>query len=87
MTTLSAAYTNIIGARAISFALASDAGAIKGRSVCKSGATTTSTQMPDNVLSATPKIFSDIIETDPNTSAAWTNTNFNAAEFGWEVRS
>jgi hypothetical protein len=31
--------------------------------------------------------YSQVFETDPNTSAAWTLTGLNAAEFGWEVIS
>jgi hypothetical protein len=84
-TALGASYTDIKGARLVSYALASDAGTIKGRAICKSGVTTGTGS--DNTMLATAQAFSFMFETDPNTGAPWSNANINAAEFGWEVRS
>lgn len=84
-TVLGGSYTDIKGARLISYAQSSDAGVIKGRNICKSGAVTANGS--DLTMAPTVQVFSSMFETDPNTSAAWTNANINAAEFGWEVRS
>ena len=60
-----------------------DAGTRQVCGVVRSGTTdfdgTTRTCASSYVVSA------DLYETDPNTAAAWTNTNFNAAQFGYKV--
>jgi hypothetical protein len=59
-----------------------DAGSRNIKSLCKSGATTstgTSQALPSSYAYLT-----QIWETDPNTAAAWTEANLNAAEFGVE---
>lgn len=55
------------------------------RAKCKSGATTGSGS--DRTLSIIYDVFHDSFDKDPNTSAAWTRTNLNAAEFGIEART
>lgn len=79
------AYADIRGVKVTALAVASDAGAIKGRNRVYSA--TTSQYGADNTLGATAQGFADIIEKDPNTSSQWTTANLNAAQFGWEVRS
>ncbi len=60
-----------------------DAGARQVAGVCRSGST--------NFVGATQTLgsgylyTSDLYETDPNTSAAWTQTNLNNAQFGVKV--
>jgi hypothetical protein len=79
---LSPAYS-VRGVRAVGYVLASDAGAKKGRLLCKSGATTGTGS--DVTLTTTAQVTSTIFETDP-AAGMWTPANLNAAEFGWEVR-
>jgi hypothetical protein len=59
-----------------------DAGSRNIKSLCKSSSTTstgTSQALPSSYAYLT-----QVWETDPNTAAAWTETNLNAAEFGVE---
>jgi hypothetical protein len=58
-----------------------DATARSIRLVAKSGATV-GDNGADIALSTTYQSYNAIFETDPNTSAAWTPTALNAAEFG-----
>lgn len=83
MANLSRGSGTIYGAVATAWAGNSDAGAQSIKHVAKSGATTdvgtavavTTTYVP------LPKVY----EVDPNTSAAWTVSNLNSAEFGVQV--
>ena len=59
-----------------------DSGTRQIKSLCKSGATTTTGAT--QTLSSSYAYFKEIYETDPNTAAAWTETNLNSAEFGVE---
>jgi hypothetical protein len=59
-----------------------DAGTRNIKSLCKSGATTST-----GASQALPSSYAYLLqvwETDPNTAAAWTEANFNSAEFGVE---
>jgi hypothetical protein len=58
-----------------------DAGARAYRVTCKSGATTIDNGS-DIYLATGYQTISQVYETDPNTSAAWTISGVNAAEFG-----
>lgn len=60
-----------------------DAGARSIASVVRSGGT--DTDGTTQALSTSYLDYMQIIEQDPNTSAAWTKTGFNAAEFGHTV--
>lgn len=60
-----------------------DAGARSIQSVIRSSAT--ELDGTANPLATTYTYYLQISETDPNTSAAWTGTNVNAAEFGVKV--
>jgi len=57
----------------------SDAGTASFNQVAISGGTTRTTAQSTG---ASYSYFSDVMETDPNTSSAWTLANFNAATFG-----
>ena len=73
----------IYGVQANLTAKKDDAGARTIAAMCKSSSTTSdgSTQS----LSTSYTQFREMWATDPNTSAAWTKTNLNAAEFGIKV--
>lgn len=60
-----------------------DAGARSICSVVRSGGA--DTDGTSQALSTSYALYRQIIEQDPNTSAAWTKTGFNAAEFGEKV--
>lgn len=78
--------TTILGVQVNALVDKSDAGTRTAANVIKSGATTLvkATYSP---VTTTPIFYSNIQETDPNTSAAWTQSNLNAAEFGIKVIS
>lgn len=61
----------------------SDAGAVSAKAAIKSGATIA--YGATRTLSQTATTYTDALPTDPNTGAAWTLSNLNAAEFGAEV--
>lgn len=63
-------------------ALKTDASRRSLRGDIKSGATIVDTGRDLDLLETTWQFFQGISETDPNTSAQWTATNINAAEFG-----
>lgn len=63
--------------------LKSDAASRGASSVVKSGATTA--YGTSRALSTSQTMYTYIHETDPNTSAAWTEANVNAAEFGFQA--
>lgn len=74
---------SIFGIMVNTFVYNPDAGLRKGRSFVKSGATTGN----GTEVTLTPTMLRtfQVLETDPNDSAAWTPTKLNAAEFGFEV--
>jgi hypothetical protein len=75
----------IKGARLLLLAKKDDAGARSIAPTVKSGAT--EDDGTTAALSTSYVYYSKIWETDPNTSAAWTAANLNAAEFGVEVKA
>lgn len=60
-----------------------DAGEMSLKLVCKSGATTDVSSTAIVPILNTPKGAVRCYDNDPNTAAAWTETNANAAEFGF----
>ncbi|MDQ3565725.1 MAG: hypothetical protein M3436_16975 [Pseudomonadota bacterium] len=75
--------SSIFGVQILANAKKDDAGARSVATVTRSGVT--DFDGATQALSTSYVYYSDIRETDPNTSAAWTKTNFNAAEFGVKV--
>jgi hypothetical protein len=76
---------SIFGVQATLSAKKSDAGSRGLGVVCKNSSTTS--DGPDTALSTTYAYLLRILETDPATSAAWTENGVNAAEFGVKVTS
>jgi hypothetical protein len=68
----------------VAYGLNSDAGAGSLGLTVKSGATTN--EGTAQLLGITASYLRQLYETDPNTSAAWTNANVNALEAGTTVR-
>lgn len=68
-----------------SYAAKSDAGARSMRAVTRSGGTDYAGS--DKTLSTTYTTYKEILETNPATAAAWTITDVNNAEFGFEARA
>jgi hypothetical protein len=80
-----AASGTVRGVMVQSYAAKSDAGAVSGRNVCRSGGA--DFVGADTSLSTSYQMFSTLWENDPATSAPWASVAaVNAAEFGWEVR-
>jgi hypothetical protein len=77
---LSAITGTIYGVQVSSAALKDDAGARSIANTVKSGAT--NADGATQALSTSQLYYMDIWATDPNTAAAWTEANVNAAEFG-----
>jgi hypothetical protein len=75
----------IKGARLLLLAKKDDAGARSIAPTVKSGAT--EDDGATAALSTSYVYYSKIWETDPNSAAAWTAANLNAAEFGVEVKA
>jgi hypothetical protein len=75
---------NIRGIQTAMYAAKSDSGARSMAKVIRSGGT--DFDGADKVLSTSFTAIFEINETDPNTAAAWTIANTNAAEFGVKVR-
>lgn len=73
----------ILGVVFDSFVNNPDAGTRKGRNFTKSGATTAAGM--EKTLTPTMLRTWQVLEVDPNDSAAWTPTKISAAEFGFEV--
>ncbi|AQV94744.1 hypothetical protein BJN34_12725 [Cupriavidus necator] len=73
---------SIFGTQVNIAALKDDAGARSLKPVTRSGGTDYSGTA--QALATTQAYYSEVRETDPATSAAWTKTGFNAAEFGVE---
>ena len=73
----------VAGVQVVSRMRKSDAGAASMKAAVKSGATVA--YGTTRTLTATATTYIDQMETDPNTSAAWTTTNVNALELGAEV--
>lgn len=73
----------ILGVAVNSHTNKDDAGAISMRHVAKSAAA--SVVGADIPVNAGVLVLQSILCKDPNTSAAWTEAAFNAAEFGYEV--
>lgn len=69
---------------ALTYAANSDAGAGSIGLTVKSGATTN--EGTAQAMTATAAYYRQLYETDPNTTAAWTNTAVNALEAGTTVR-
>lgn len=75
--------TSIFGIQVLANAKKDDAGARSIATVTRSGST--DYDGATQALSTSYVYYSDIRETDPNTAAAWTKTNLNAAEHGVKV--
>jgi hypothetical protein len=80
---LSAITGTIFGVQVCSAALKDDAGARSIANTIKSGST--NADGATQALSTSQLYYIDRWMTDPNTGAAWTEANFNAAEFGVKV--
>jgi hypothetical protein len=65
----------------VTYARKDDAGSRAFRQVCLSGGTT-ETNGADLSATNTYLYYIDVLDQDPNTSAAWTVANYNAATFG-----
>lgn len=63
-----------------SYARKDDAGIRQIQQVCKSGGTVETSSTIS--LGSSYQYYQDILEQDPNTSATWTVSNFNSAQFG-----
>jgi hypothetical protein len=76
--------TSVFGVNVKAIMRKDDVGTRTARLVAKSGGTVgdNGTDLP---LSTTYGVLSGVFEADPNTSAAWTVSNANAAEFGVKV--
>lgn len=75
--------TGILGAQINMIAKKDDAGVRSICSVTRSGGS--DTDGATQALSTSYLCYREILETDPNTSSAWTRTNLNNAEFGVKV--
>jgi hypothetical protein len=75
--------SGVLGAVARAYVAKTDAGTISGRQVAYGNSTYSNGS--DVVLTTTPQVASRVLTTHPDGSA-WSVSNFNAAEFGWEVR-
>lgn len=75
--------SSIFGVQILMSAKKDDAGTRSIAAVTRSGGT--DTDGATQALSTAYVYYREMRETDPNTSAAWTKTNFNAAEFGAKV--
>lgn len=75
----------IFGAQVCLQAKKDDAGARSICAVTRSGGSDFDGSA--QVLSTSYAVFRTMLELDPNTSAAWTKTNLNAAEFGMKVQA
>lgn len=75
----------ILAVEARAHAAKSDSGAISGRLMHRRSST--DTPGDDAVLSTTYLTFRWLLVNDPVAAAAWTFTNLNLSEFGWEVRA
>jgi len=80
---LSAITGTIYGVQVCTAALKDDAGARSLANTVKSSST--NADGATQALSTSQLYYLDIFPTDPNTAAAWTESNFNAAEFGVKV--
>lgn len=74
---------NIYGVQILINAKKDDAGLRSVCSVTRSGGS--DTDGATQALSTSYQYFLEILETDPNTAAAWTQSGYNAAEFGAKV--
>lgn len=79
---LASAPANIYGVRVTSTMRKDDAGSLTARNVLKSGATTSNGTTVGPLTSYAA--FWDYHETDPNTSAAWTNSALDSLQVGVE---
>lgn len=82
---LSSTPTAIFGVQTVLTARKTDAGSRSISDVCVSGGTTSDGASVS--IADTYACYATIRETDPNTSAAWTPANLNAAEFGEKLVS
>jgi hypothetical protein len=73
----------IFGAVHYSYARKDDAGPKSLNQVCLSGGTTETS--PTIALGNSYSYYADVIENDPNTSAPWAASGFNAATFGVKI--
>lgn len=83
ITDMSHTPTSIFGAQINMVAKKDDSGTRSICAVTRSGGS--DTDGATQALSTSYSCYREIRETDPNTSAAWTRTNLNSAEFGVKV--
>lgn len=83
VTDMSHTPSSIFGIQVLANAKKDDAGARSLATVTRSGGT--DNDGATQALSTSYVYYAQIRETDPNTSAAWTKTNLNSAEFGVKV--
>jgi hypothetical protein len=83
VTDLLAITGTIAGVQITAYAQKSDAGARSLKLVTRSN--TTDVSSSSQTLGTSPNLYSAIQLTDPNTAAAWTESGFNAAQFGVET--
>lgn len=76
---------SVLGVQSVILASKADAGAAGVKAVAASGAATALGALHN--LAMDPQYFLHVYETDPNTSAAWTEAALNAAQFGVEVQN
>lgn len=74
---------NIYGVQVCVYAKKDDAGARSVCSVTRSGGA--DTDGATQALSTSYRYYLEVLETDPATAAAWTQSGYNAAEFGLKV--
>lgn len=75
----------VLAVQSVLLASKADAGSAGVKAVAASGASTAMGALHN--LAMDPQYFTHVYETDPNTSAAWTEAGLNAAQFGVEVQN
>lgn len=75
--------TTVHAVQTVQYARKDDAGARTSRSLVKTG--TTTDNGPSQALGTDYKYFLDVLEVDPDTAIAWTESGVNGVEVGYEV--
>ncbi|RKZ91736.1 MAG: hypothetical protein DRQ40_09495 [Gammaproteobacteria bacterium] len=76
--------TGILAVRTVARVGATDAEIMEIKPVVTSGSTT-DTDPNAIIVAASPELVTKVYETDPDTSAPWTLSGFDSAQFGFEV--
>jgi hypothetical protein len=85
LTDLASTSVTVHGTRTSAYAAKSDAGAKSGRIVTRTNSTDYGGT--DAALSTSYLSFDEFRVTNPNSGVAWTGSDINALEVGWEVRT